>query len=113
MAAAQAVARLRNWDREPADDAVIDRTGAATTRVANGRAQTGAVDVDRDGDRRVGRVGMLAARARRSEWRSTAPRRPRCAGPRGVRYTPSTGSTDPLWLLRMATIVRTALASAR
>lgn len=94
-AAAQAAARLRNWDRELADEAVI---------VGPAEASTLSRTVELRPARSTSIVMVTAVSDVFACWPPGPPDRvaihdtasAEMRKPRGVRYTPSTGSTDPL-----------------
>jgi hypothetical protein len=97
--AAHADARLRNCERESADDAVIVGPAAASTLSRRASLRPA---------RSTSIVMVTAVSDVFACWPPGPPERVAIhdtasaenVRPRGVRYTPSTGSTNPLWPLR-------------
>lgn len=97
--AAQAAARLRNCDREPAEEAVM--TGPAALRILSRTAASSPA-------RSTSMVMVTAVSDVFACWPPGPPDRvashdtasAAICNPRGVLYTPSTGSTGPLWFVR-------------
>jgi hypothetical protein len=95
MALAHAVARFRNCEREPADEAVMIGPAAASTlsRIASERParSTSIITVTAVSDVFACWPPGPPERVATHDTASAA-----TAKPRGVRYRPSTGSTAPL-----------------